>query len=82
RVGYYDRLDEHNNYQLSAGSSRSGANVSGYYNHEGDKARMSANASYQQDRYSAFGMSAQGGMTLTAEGGALHRAGMPGGTRM
>lgn len=82
RVGYYDRVDEHNNYQLSAGSSRSGANVSGYYNHEGDKARMSANASYQQNRYSALGMSAQGGMTLTAEGGALHRAGMPGGTRM
>lgn len=82
RVGYYDRVDEHNNYQLSAGSSRSGVNLSGYYNHEGDMARMSANASYQQDRYSAVGVSAQGGMTLTAEGGALHRAGTAGGTRM
>ncbi|MGP2980180.1 outer membrane usher protein [Serratia nevei] len=82
RVGYYDRIDEHNNYQLSAGSSRSGANLSGYYNHEGDAARLSANASYQQDRYSAVGLSAQGGMTLTAEGGAAHRAGMGGGTRM
>jgi outer membrane usher protein FimD/PapC len=82
RVGYFDRVDEHNNYQLSAGSSRSGLNLSGYYNHEGDIARMSANASYQQDRYSAFGMSLQGGMTMTAEGGAVHRAGMPGGTRM
>jgi outer membrane usher protein FimD/PapC len=82
RVGYYDRIDEHNNYQLSAGSSRSGVNLSGFYNHEGDKTRMSANASYQQDRYSAFGLSAQGGMTLTAEGGALHRAGTAGGTRI
>ncbi len=82
RVGYYDRIDEHNNYQLSAGSSRRGVNLSGYYNHEGDAARTSANASYQEGRYSAFGMSAQGGMTLTAEGGAVHRAGMPGGTRM
>ncbi|EPN2807085.1 outer membrane usher protein [Serratia marcescens] len=82
RVGYYDRIDEHNNYQLSAGSSRSGVNVSGYYNHEGDKVRMSANASYQQDRYSAVGMSLQGGATLTANGGALHRSGMAGGTRM
>nr|WP_315290283.1 outer membrane usher protein [Serratia proteamaculans] len=82
QVGYSDRIDEHNNYQLRAGSSRSGVNVNGYYNHEGDKARMSANASYQENRYSAIGMSMQGGMTLTANGGALHRAGMPGGTRM
>ncbi|CAI1772929.1 outer membrane usher protein [Erwinia persicina] len=82
RVGYYDRIDEHNNYQLSTGTSRSGVNVSGYYNHEGDTARMSGNASYQEGRYSAVGMSMQGGMTLTANGGALHRAGTAGGTRM
>ncbi|MBD1377623.1 outer membrane usher protein [Erwinia aphidicola] len=82
RVGYYDRIDENNNYQLSTGTSRSGANVSGYYNHDGDMARLSANASYQEGRYSAVGFSAQGGATLTPEGGALHRAGMMGGTRM
>ncbi|QNQ55439.1 outer membrane usher protein [Serratia liquefaciens] len=82
QANYYDRLDEHNTYSMSAGSSRSGASLSGYYNHEGDLARMSANASYQQDRYSAVGMSMQGGMTLTSEGGALHRSGMQGGTRM
>ncbi|MEG2734524.1 MAG: outer membrane usher protein [Hafnia sp.] len=82
QVGYSERVDAHNNYQLNAGTSRSGASASGYYNHEGDMARMSANASYQQDRYSAFGMAMQGGMTLTANGGALHRVGMAGGTRM
>lgn len=82
RVGYYQRIDEHNNYQLSAGSARRGANLSGYYNHEGDTARLSANASYQEGRYSAVGLSAQGGMTLTPEGGALHRVGMIGGTRL
>ncbi|HHQ4305028.1 TPA: outer membrane usher protein [Serratia fonticola] len=82
QVGYSDRIDEHNTYQLRAGSSRSGANVNGYYNHEGDTTRMSANASYQEGRYSAVGMSLQGGMTLTANGGALHRAGTAGGTRM
>ncbi|HHQ4311083.1 TPA: outer membrane usher protein [Serratia fonticola] len=82
QVGYSDRIDEHNNYQLRAGHSRSGVNVNGYYNHEGDKARMSANASYQENRYNAVGLSMQGGMTLTANGGALHRAGMPGGTRL
>ncbi|MBI6153453.1 outer membrane usher protein [Serratia surfactantfaciens] len=82
RVGYYQRVDEHNNYQLSAGSARHGANLSGYYNHEGDAARLSANASYQEGRYSAVGVSAQGGATLTPEGGALHRVGMIGGTRL
>lgn len=82
QVGYSDRIDEHNNYQLRAGSSRSGVNVNGYYNHEGDKARMSANASYQENRYNAVGLSMQGGMTMTVNGGALHRAGIAGGTRM
>ncbi|SNY79826.1 outer membrane usher protein [Enterobacter sp. CC120223-11] len=82
RVGYYNRVDEHNNYQLSAGSSRSGVNLGGYYNHEGDVVRLSANTSYQEGRYSAFGLSAQGGMTLTTEGGALHRASTMGGTRI
>ncbi|PIJ45141.1 outer membrane usher protein [Serratia sp. OPWLW2] len=82
RVGYYDRIDDRSNYQINAGGSRSGASLSGYYNRDGDLARLSANASYQQDRYSAFGLSAQGGMTLTAEGGALHRSNMAGGTRL
>jgi len=82
RVGYYDRIDENNNYQLAMGTSRSGANASGYYNHGGDVARVSANASYQEGRYSAVGFSAQGGATLTPEGGALHRGGVAGGTRM
>lgn len=35
RVGYYERLDEHNNYQLSTGLSRRGGSASGFYNHEG-----------------------------------------------
>ncbi len=78
RVGYYDRVDEHNNYQLSAGNSSRGVSVSGYYSHEGDMARMSANASYQDGRYSAIGLTMQGGLTLTSEGGAMHRSGMMG----
>lgn len=82
RVGYSNRIDERNNYQLYAGASRRGANGGGYYNYEGDAARLSANASYQNGRYSAFGLSAQGGMTVTAEGGALHRTGVAGGTRL
>ncbi|MGR7304862.1 outer membrane usher protein [Klebsiella aerogenes] len=82
RVGFYERIDERNNYQLNAGSSRSGINISGYYNHQGDASRISANASYQQGIYSAFGLSTQGGMTITPDGGAFHRTGVMGGTRM
>ncbi len=82
RVGYYDRLDEHSNYQLSVGSARGGANLSGYYNYEGDAALLSANASYQQGSYSALGFSAQGGATITTQGAALHRVGTPGATRL
>ncbi|WP_273974754.1 MULTISPECIES: outer membrane usher protein [Serratia] len=82
RVSYYDRFDDRSTYQLSSGVSRSGANASAYVNHEGDLARLSANASYQAGSYSAVGLSAQGGMTLTPEGGALHRVGVTGGTRM
>ncbi|MEI9743873.1 MULTISPECIES: outer membrane usher protein [Enterobacter cloacae complex] len=81
-ASYYDRIDEHSNYQLTTGSSRSGINLSGYYNRQGDVARMSANASYQEGQYSAAGVSLEGGMTMTSEGGALHRTGIPGGTRM
>ncbi|MDI7126258.1 fimbria/pilus outer membrane usher protein, partial [Klebsiella pneumoniae] len=33
-------------------------------------------------RYSAIGLTMQGGLTLTSEGGAMHRSGMMGGTRM
>lgn len=81
-LGFNGRIDENNNYQLTAGASRRGGNGSAYYNHEGDMARLSANASYQGGNYSAFGLSAQGGLTLTTEGGALHRTGMAGGTRL
>ncbi|CAI1742741.1 Outer membrane usher protein papC precursor [Serratia quinivorans] len=82
RVGYYDRIDEHNNYQISAGAARSGATTSGYYSHEGDMAQINANASYQSGRYSAIGLGAQGGVTLAQEGVVLHRINTPGGTRL
>lgn len=81
-VSYYDRLDDRRSYQLSTGSSRSGVRASGFYNHEGGLAQMSANASYQEGSYSAAGLSLQGGMTLTPEGGAVHRSGTAGGTRL
>ncbi|HEJ7935769.1 outer membrane usher protein [Serratia marcescens] len=82
RVGYYQRLDEHNNYQLTAGTSRSGESASAFYSHDGDAARIDTNVSYQSGQYSSLGMSLQGGATLTAQGAALHRSGNFGGTRL
>ncbi|MEX5533462.1 fimbria/pilus outer membrane usher protein, partial [Pseudomonas syringae] len=60
-----DRINANDNYSISAGNSRSGGRLSGYYNHDGDIARVSANASYDQGRYHSLGLNAQGGMTLT-----------------
>ncbi len=82
QVSYYNRIDDRSTYQLSVGTSRSGGSGSGYYTHDSDVARVSANASYQDGLYSAIGLSAQGGLTLTHKGGAVHRTGIIGGTRL
>lgn len=82
QLSYYDRLGDHDTYQLSSGFSRRGGTASGYWTHEGDLARMYANASYQAGRYSSLSLSLQGGMTATAKGAALHRGSVQGGTRM
>lgn len=82
RATYYDRIDDRSSYQVSAGSSRYGASTSAFISHQADIARLSANASYQHGQYSAFGGSASGGFTMTAEGGGFHRVNQMGGTRM
>lgn len=81
-ASYYDRLDERNNYMLSAGTSAKGESVSGYYSHDGDLAQVVTSASYQTDAYSSVGLSLQGGATVTGKGAALHRSSMMGGTRL
>ena len=82
QMSYYDRLGAHDRYQLTAGQSSNGTAASGYYSHRGDIAEMNASASYQEGSYSSVGLSVQGGATLTAQGGALHRAGVQGGSRI
>ena len=77
-----DRINRNDNYSLSAGGARHGARMSGYYNHDGDIAHLSANASYNQGEYTALGLNAQGGLTLTPKGAALHRSNISGGTRL
>ncbi|WP_260629004.1 outer membrane usher protein [Serratia liquefaciens] len=82
QASYYDRLNERDSYQISAGGSNTGATSSGYFNHQGDLAQVSANASYQAGSYSSLGVTFQGGATATANGAALHRTGIMGGTRV
>lgn len=82
QVSYYDRINDRDNYQVSAGKSKSGGVASGYYTHQADFAQVNTNASYQAGRYSSLSVSMQGGMTATAKGAALHRSGIQGGTRM
>ncbi|SEN05299.1 Outer membrane usher protein FimD/PapC [Pseudomonas sp. ok272] len=75
---YSDRLDERNNYQLSASDNA----VSGYLSHRGDQADIDVSASQQEGSYSSLGVSARGGGTLTPYGAALHRTHGTGGTRL
>lgn len=82
RVTYHDRINTRTTYQLGAGSSSKGASGSAFITHQGDIARLTANASYQHNQYSAYGLSASGGLTVTAEGAGFHRMSTLGGTRM
>lgn len=82
RMGYSERIDSNNSYQMNVGTSKLGNSLSGFYNHAGDYNRMSGNVSYQNNSYTAAGISLQGGMTLTPKGGAFHRVSSMGSTRM
>lgn len=82
RVTYSDRLSDRTNYQLGAGQNTKGGTGSAYITHQGDIARLTANASYLHNQYSSYGISASGGLTVTAEGAGLHRMNTMGGTRM
>ncbi|MEQ0827718.1 fimbria/pilus outer membrane usher protein [Enterobacter dykesii] len=82
-VGYYQRINANNYYQVNAGSTTDGRGTgSGYFTHDGDSASVTANASYTGSKSSAAGLSLQGGVTATAKGAALHRTNSAGGTRM
>lgn len=83
-VGWYDRIDSRNNYRMSVGMAANRSTTgSGYFTHEGDLNELNVNASFQDDQYSAVGLSVQGGATATLHGAALHRMDSTlGGTRL
>ncbi|NIG46415.1 fimbria/pilus outer membrane usher protein [Enterobacter sp. Acro-832] len=86
-AGWYQRLSNDDSYRLTAGT-RSGngesltTQASGYYNHTGDMADMTASISWQQNSYTSGSLSLNGGLTVTGEGAALHGSSGNGGTRM
>jgi P pilus assembly protein, porin PapC len=82
RASYYGRIDEHNSFQVSSGISRSGATAYAYHTWQGDSAQIQTNASYQAGRYTSLGMNLTGGLTVTPEGGAVHRSNTRGGSRV
>lgn len=82
QVSFFNRFNDSNSYQLNSELSHNGSSVGGYYTHDGDVARISANTSYHPGKYSSLGISLQGGGTATSYGAALHRSGIAGGTRV
>jgi outer membrane usher protein FimD/PapC len=82
RVSYSDRVGDRGSYQVSTGFTRKGSLASGFYSHEADWAQINATASAQSGSYSTVGLALQGGVTATAEGAAMHRVAIPGGTRL
>lgn len=81
-VSYFNRVDNQNIYNLTAGTTDSDVNLSGYYNHEGDFSKLSSSVSYRENSNLAMNLGVQGGITLTPQGGALHRNNTFGATRV
>lgn len=86
-VGYYDQIGDLDNYSLNAGldqkqghSARS--NFNGMYTHHGELATVTANAGISEGSYTSVGFGANGGLTVTAKGAALHAGGYNGSTRL
>lgn len=73
-VNYYDRIDQRSTYSISAGTwDKDKVTTSGMYNYEGDATQLNLSGTYIQDNQSALSMQVKGGLTMTQEGGALHR---------
>lgn len=86
-AGWYQRLDNGDNYRLSGGTrndkgERMTTQASGLYSHSGNLADVTGNVGWQEKGYTSLGLSLSGGVTATLKGAALHGGGTPGGTRM
>lgn len=76
-ASYSDNSNYNNLWRVRAGlSSDNKASTDGYYQHRSQYAEINANASYQQDNYTAVGATIKGGFTATRYGAALHSSSM------
>ncbi|MGG4609855.1 outer membrane usher protein [Providencia sp. Me31A] len=82
RASYYDTLNDRMIYSMSLGENRKGASTSGFFTYQGDSAVITGNASYANNDYRGVGLNMTGGLTLTPEGGGIHRTSQVGGTRL
>lgn len=82
QVGYFNRVDDATHYQINVGISEQHGSVDGYLSHDGTLAKVDLSANYHEGEYRSAGIALQGGATLTAHGGALHRTQNMGGTRL
>lgn len=82
-VNYYERLNDRSTYNLSAGTWDSDkVNLSGFYNYDGNLAKLTTSGTYTQNNQSALSMQLMGGITVTPEGGAFHRVTSMGNSRI
>lgn len=81
-VGVFNRVNENTNYRLNVGQSANRLTGNAFFNHDANNAKLSGSSSFTEGRYVGFGFNAQGGITLTPDGGAIHRTSIPGNTRV
>jgi outer membrane usher protein FimD/PapC len=86
RLGYYDRVGL-DSYSVNAGfdygnNQPDGGQFSGMYTHNSGMGTVSANAAIETRGYSSLGLSANGGITATRKGVAMHSGGYNGRTRL
>lgn len=81
-ASYFSTVDDHNSYEVTAGTGRSGTTGNASWSHQGDAADVDGSAGWQEGRYVSGLLTLRGGMTATAHGAALHRTGHSGGTRL
>lgn len=81
-ASYFSTVDDHNSYEVTAGTGRSGTTGNASWSHQGDAADVNGSAGWQEGRYVSGTLTLRGGMTATAHGAALHRTGRSGGTRL
>lgn len=82
QASYSNMQDERTYYSIGAGHSRYGENFNGNINRLEDFGTIDGNFSIQPAQTSSVGISLRGGMTATAQGAALHRSAVMGGTRL